>query len=166
MNIIATRTGMPNQKTCFYVDEAAQLGYMPQLIEALTLLRSYGLQCTTFWQDLSQIQHHYPTAWQAILNNSAILQVFGLKNQFAARGLAEIVGVDARQLVEMADDEQLVLHNGKHLHIARRLDYLKDSIFKGLWDPNPMFVKPRPNRPLALKSVNPVPGNTRPGAAA
>lgn len=159
MNIIATRTSIPAQKTCFYVDEAAQLGYMPQLLEALTLLRSYGLQCTTYWQDLSQIQHHYPTAWQAILNNSALLQIFGLKNQFAARGLAEIVGVDARQLVEMADDEQLVLHNGKHIHIAKRLDYLKDSLFKGRWDPNPMFARSRPSRLPCLKPVNLAPND-------
>lgn len=146
MNIIASRTGMPEQKTCFYVDEAAQLGYMPQLLEALTLLRSYGLQCTTYWQDLSQIQHHYPTAWQAILNNSAVLQIFGLKNQFAARGLAEIVGLDARQLVQMADDEQLIVHNGKDIHFAKRLDYLRDAVFKGRWDPNPMFARTQPPR--------------------
>ncbi|HTA31342.1 MAG TPA: TraM recognition domain-containing protein, partial [Candidatus Cybelea sp.] len=144
MNIIATRTSIPEQKTCFYVDEAAQLGYMPQLLEALTLLRSYGLQCATYWQDLSQIQFHYPNAWQAIINNSAVLQIFGLKNHLVARSLAEIVGIDARRLLDMADNEQLVVHNGKDLHFARRLDYLKDACFKGRWDPNPMFARAQP----------------------
>jgi type IV secretion system protein VirD4 len=144
MNIIANRTEIPEHKTCFFVDEAAQLGHVPQLLDALTLMRSYGLQCTTYWQDLSQIQHHYPTAWQAIINNSAVLQIFGLKNHFVARSLADLVGVDARQLLQMPDDEQMLVHNGKNIHFARRLDYLNDPVFKGLWDPNPMFAKPSP----------------------
>ena|ERR1700722_12344442 len=144
MNIIASRTAIPEHKTCFYVDEAAQLGFMPQLLEALTLMRSYGLQCTTYWQDLSQIQYHYPTGWQAIVNNSAVLQIFGIKNHWVARSLADIVGVEARQLLQMLPDEQLLVHEGKNIHTARRLDYLKDPMFKGRWDPNPMFNPPPP----------------------
>ena len=121
MNIIASRTAIPEHKTCFYVDEAAQLGFMPQLLEALTLMRSYGLQCTTYWQDLSQIQYHYPTGWQGIVNNSAVLQIFGIKNHWVARSLADIVGVEARQLLQMLPDEQLLVHEGKNIHTARRL---------------------------------------------
>ncbi len=149
MNIIVNRTEIPEHKTCFYVDEAAQLGHVPQLLDALTLMRSYGLQCTTYWQDLSQIQLHYPTGWQAIINNSAVLQIFGLKNHFVARSLADLIGVDARQLLLMPDDQQMLVHNGKNMHTARRLDYLKDRIFKGLWDPNPMFASP----PASTKSA-------------
>jgi type IV secretion system protein VirD4 len=47
----------PMLPTWFFLDECAQLGYWPQLEQVLTLLRGYGVQAATFWQDLSQLKN-------------------------------------------------------------------------------------------------------------
>ena len=44
--------------------EAAQLGTLGALRQAVTLLRGYGLQVWSFWQDLSQVRNLYPQDWQ------------------------------------------------------------------------------------------------------
>lgn len=46
---ITQRQGAPPEPTLFILDEAAQLGPLPQLLQAITLLRGYGLQMWSFW---------------------------------------------------------------------------------------------------------------------
>ena len=46
--------------TLMLLDEAAQLGTLPQLRQAITLLRGYGVRVWSFWQDLSQLINLYP----------------------------------------------------------------------------------------------------------
>src|SRR5687767_7137009 len=70
LGAVCRRTTIPPQRTLFLLDEAAQLGSLPILRQAVTLLRGYGLQVFTFWQDLSQLELLYPRDWPTILNNS------------------------------------------------------------------------------------------------
>jgi type IV secretion system protein VirD4 len=44
---------------------------MPLLEQAVTLLRGYGLQVWSFWQDVEQVRANYPTGHSTLVNNAA-----------------------------------------------------------------------------------------------
>jgi type IV secretion system protein VirD4 len=131
---------MPRQKTLFLLDECAQLGTLPALRQAITLLRGAGLQVWTVWQDLSQLRQLYPNDWQTIVGNSHVLQVFGITNHNTAKEWGELLGQSPEELVQLARDELAVLRHGHGSLVCRRPDYLKDEVFAGLFDANPRFA--------------------------
>jgi type IV secretion system protein VirD4 len=85
LTVISRRPRIPKQRTLFLIDECAQLGTLSALRQAITLHRGSGLQTWTFWQDLSQLRHLYPNDWQTIVNNSGVLEVFGINNHLMAK---------------------------------------------------------------------------------
>jgi type IV secretion system protein VirD4 len=137
--VLLRRRESTKSRTLLLIDEAAQLGALPHLRTALTLLRGFGVQVWTFWQDLSQLKHLYPNDWETILNNSAIIQAFGANNGWVSRAIAEILGVPQATVQELNTDEQLLLRPGQPVERCQRLDYLHDSIFAGRFDPNPRY---------------------------
>ena len=128
------------QKTLFILDECAQLGTMPLLRQALTLLRGYGVQVWTFWQDLSQLKQLYPQDWPTIVNNSAVTQVFGMTNHLMAAECAALLGVRSEALLGLSPAEQMVHRARRGVTTARRLDYLRNRRFAGRFDANRRFV--------------------------
>jgi len=127
------------QKTLFILDECAQLGTMPLLRQALTLLRGYGVQVWTFWQDLSQLKQLYPQDWPTIVNNSAVMQVFGMTNHLMAAECAALLGVSPEELLRLPPGAQMLHRAGESVMTARRLDYLRDRRFVGRFDVNRRF---------------------------
>lgn len=92
MGAITRRTQRPELPTLFILDEAAQLGPLKQLRQAITLLRGYGLRTWSFWQDLSQLKMLYPGDWQTMVNNCEVLQAFGFANAGVARDGGQLTG--------------------------------------------------------------------------
>ena len=137
---IMRRTTMPRQRTLFLLDECAQLGSLDCVRQAITLLRGSGLQTWTFWQDLSQLRQVYSNDWQTIVNNSAVLQVFGIPNYHMALEWSGLLGVPAQNLKELAREDAVVLRQGQGSVVCRRPDYLKDEIFAGAFDANQRFA--------------------------
>ena len=110
------------------------------LRQAITLLRGSGLQTWTFWQDLSQLRQLYPNDWQTIVNNSGVLQVFGITNHYMAREWGELLGQRPEDLAQLAREDAAVLRQGQGSLVCRRPDYLKDEMFTGLFDANQRFA--------------------------
>jgi type IV secretion system protein VirD4 len=140
LTVVTRRTTMPQQRTLFLLDECAQLGHLPILRQAITLLRGSGLQTWTVWQDLSQLRHIYPNDWHTIVNNSGVLQVFGISNQNMAREWGELLGVSPQELDRLAGEDAVVRRQGQGTVVCRRPDYLKDEMFAGLFDANQRFA--------------------------
>ena len=116
--------------TLFLIDEAAQLGNLPQLLQSLTLLRGYGIRAWTFWQDLSQIKSCYPEQWQTIINNSQVIQCFGISNFLSGKELSNIMGgISSEALLTLKDSEQVIQQRGCLARIAQKLNYLTDEKF-------------------------------------
>lgn len=137
LTAIMRRDHLPDRRTILFLDEAAALGALTQLETAITLLRGYGVQTYTFWQDLSQISQLYPQSWQAIVNNSsASMQVFGVSNPLMARQIADLLGLAPDDVMRLRPQELLLYQTGSGLSRCRRPDYLRDSVFTGLYDPN------------------------------
>lgn len=139
LTVVGRRTEIPTAPTLFLIDEAAQLGEMPALKTAITLLRGSGLRIWSFWQDLSQLQANFPKDWSTIVNNCSVLQLFGLRHPFLARQWADLLDIDPRAVLDLADDEQLVFQPDHGLRRLRKCDYLRDALFAGLFDPNPRY---------------------------
>ena len=145
MGQISKRKCRPETPTLFIMDEAAQLGPMEQFRQAMTLLRGYGLRVWSFWQDLSQLQHLYPSDWETMLNNSGVVQLFGFNNRRMAKGAAYIAGYnkydEPKEFFDLPREKQVLLMPGHDPMFTRRPNYLKDKIFEQGFDPNPMYGK-------------------------
>ena len=159
---ISRRTSIPAKPTLMLVDEAAQLGHLPQLLTANTLMRGYGLKLWTFWQDLSQLQSCYPLDWPTFLNNCTTQQFFAPASPFAASQLNDyLAGTTPKPLSQMSADDVLVSQSGRAPIVLRRASYLSDRVFQGRYDPNPFYAHhPRPDPPRETNIVPFQPAST------
>jgi type IV secretion system protein VirD4 len=144
LTAVLRRAHIPEMRTLFLVDEAAQLGTMPLLKTAITLLRGYGLQVWSFWQDIGQIRTLYPDDWTTMVANASALQVFGVPRHGGARGAwQEVLGEDTRELIHLQAGEMMVSFADSGVSRHRRGNYLNDVLFEGLFDPNKRFERPQ-----------------------
>ena len=152
MAAISRRQAPPPDPTLFVLDEAAQLGKLPQLRQAITLLRGYGLQTWSFWQDVSQLYRLYPSDWETMVNNCKVIQSFGANNLNAAHSVSKLTGYPRpREILDLDYNEMILLIGGDEAVIAQKPDYLKDPMFRGMFDNNPLHdrsreIMPRPRR--------------------
>ncbi|WP_020475053.1 type IV secretory system conjugative DNA transfer family protein [Zavarzinella formosa] len=141
MKAVISRTSIPEKKTILFLDECGQIGNFPFLETMMTLCAGYGLLCWTFWQDLHQLSSAYPTTWQTIVNNCAVLQTFGINNRMLAANWGVYLRHTADELLMLPGDEQVVQINGRDEIRCRRGDYLNDPLFAGLFADNPMYAE-------------------------
>ena len=147
MSAITRRSQRPDLPTLFILDEAAQLGALKQLRQAITLLRGYGLRTWSFWQDLSQLKMMYPQDWQTMVNNCEVLQAFGFANAAVARDGADLTGYhDWRALQDLEAEEMVLSIAGDQPVIARKPNYLFDPAFAGQADENRFYAKSDPEK--------------------
>jgi len=143
MSAIVKRRQKVKNKTLFILDEAAQLGTFPHLRRAITLLRGYGVQTWSFWQDLSQLKSLYPHDWETMFNNSHVTQAFGTTNLRLAKSIFSLMGGEhtPEEILEMDSDEMALLMAGDKMVMAQKPNYLTDPCFKGLFDDNPYYIE-------------------------
>jgi type IV secretion system protein VirD4 len=152
---LTRRRSRPEHATLVLLDEAAQLGPFDELRQAITLLRGYGVQTWSFWQDGAQLRTTFPTDWPTIVNNCRVLQTFGLRNDAARSQTAECLGVDPALLEGLAPDRMAIGVDGDFRR-AGRVDYRTDPAFAGRFDPNPAYAPPSgPHRRPTVPAVVP-----------
>ncbi len=154
LKAITSRQFIPEQKTLFMLDECGQLQNFPFLETIITLCRGYGVQCWTFWQDLAQLQHWYPTSWKTILNNCGVVQTFGINNRDMATQWSGYLDHGPSQLRELSSDQQVISIHGQDERVATLFDYLTDKPFAGRFDPNRFFQTPM-QRLKSSRSIKP-----------
>ena len=82
----------PERRALFLLDEFAQLGPMPPVRRAVSLMAGYGLQVWPFLQDLGQLRRLYPKDWESFVANADAVQAFGTTDQFTAEYLSKMAG--------------------------------------------------------------------------
>lgn len=137
MTALVRRTRIPARRTLVLLDEAAQLGPLNILRQAITLMRGYGVQTWTFWQDLSQLKLLYPQDWTTIVNNAAVIQAFGVSNGLMAAECAAVLGCKPEELQRLSPHRQFAMQPRRGAQAIGRLDYLRDSFFRGRFLNNP-----------------------------
>ncbi|MEM0970873.1 MAG: type IV secretory system conjugative DNA transfer family protein, partial [Verrucomicrobiota bacterium] len=141
--LMKSRKTRPELQTLFLVDEAAQLGRMNSLIECVTLLRGYGVRTWTFWQSLNQLKKTYGLDADVIIDNCGVVQMFGITNFGMARSLGSFLGEhdSPRDLLSLDRRDQIILRPGGISDRVQKLDYLKDSMYRGKYRKNPYHAK-------------------------
>lgn len=137
---LTRRRCRPEHATLLLLDEAAQLGTFPPLRTALTLLRGYGVQTWSFWQQASQLEELYPADWKSLVGNCRVVQCFGAQSPAAWQQLADVLGVDINAFGKLDDNAMLMMRNGE-VRIVDRLDYRTDRAMQGMFDPNPIYER-------------------------
>jgi type IV secretion system protein VirD4 len=140
IKLILRRREKVEKNTLFILDEAAQLGHFPPLRQAITLLRGYGLQTWSFWQDLSQLKRLYPNDWETMYNNCRAHQYFGITTPLLADQIAHLtLKFSYSDVLELDSDEMLLTLGGDMPVIAQKPNYLSDPPFAGRFDDNPYY---------------------------
>ena len=142
LKALTSRTEIPQQRTLVLMDECAQLEGFPYLETLITLCAGYGVQCWTFWQDMAQLKSCYPTSWETILNNCAVVQTFGIHNRRMATQWSDYLEHGPEMLADLPPERQVVHIHGQGEFCCRRPDYLCDRLFVGLFDTNPFYARP------------------------
>ncbi len=165
ISVLTRRRCQSGLATLLIVDEAAQLGNLPQLRQAITLLRGYGVRTWTFWQDLSQLRNLYPRDWETILNNCRVQQYFGATTGLAAEAVSAASGFKSPETIMDLERDELILNiAGDQPVIAGKPNYRRDRPFQSMYDANPFYPggplvdeeKPRA-RPVYHKTLPPAP---------
>lgn len=153
LGAISRRRRRPERATLLLLDEAAQLGTLPHLRQAMTLMRGYGLQVWSFWQGRDQIEALYPHDWRTMVANCRAIQAFGAQTLPAAQAVSDLIGFGhPDRVLGMGPHEMVLQLSGSQPMAARKLNYLNDAMFSGLWDLNPFHSADgpiaRPPRPV------------------
>ena len=162
LGCVLHRRARPRLSTLLMLDECAALGELPQLRQAITLLRGYGLQTVSYWQDMSQLRRCYPLDWPTMVNNCQVLQFHRPSNLAAAQEIADAIGgVDPMTLLRIPAGEAVFQLAGEKAVVARLPDYRVDVAYEGRHDPNPYHdttrtVMPAPRARRVERTAQPL----------
>ena len=137
---IQSRKVRPAESTLLLIDECAQLGKFELLQTVVTLCRGYGVQPWLFFQSLFQLKENYGESWRTFVDNAGAIQAFGFANMFGVEEWGKFFGRSPDQLLSMSPQDQLLYVSGKGTFDSRRMNYLIDKEFEGMFDPNPYFA--------------------------
>lgn len=141
LSVMVRRTARPARPTLFLIDELGHLGPIPQLRQAVTLLRGYGVRVALFVQSMSQLRALWPREHETILENCGLWLNFGNPSLAAARQVADQLGDLSAEALFQLGAEGIAIHRaGEPTLLAQRLDYLTDPLFKGRYDAHPMHA--------------------------
>jgi type IV secretion system protein VirD4 len=76
----------------FMLDEFAQLGYLPQIENAMAIARGFGIQLWPFLHDLNQLHTLYKNRWQTFLGQRGVPTAFAPQDMFTAEHLSRLCG--------------------------------------------------------------------------
>jgi len=143
LQVALSRRQMPAFSTHFFVDELAQIGQLHEIETVFTLMRGFGVRATIYLQDLQQLQRLYPNSWQTLLGNTGALQIFRPNTRIAAKNLRKLFpkALSTDDILTLGPDEQLVLTPGGQYERLRKLDYLCDPCFVGLYEANRFYAQ-------------------------
>ncbi|MDE1939793.1 MAG: type IV secretory system conjugative DNA transfer family protein, partial [Alphaproteobacteria bacterium] len=82
----------PGAPVLYLLDEFAQLGHLPPVERAMSLMAGYGVQFWPILQDIHQLQATYGARAGTFLSNVAVLQVFGINDHDSARLVSNLLG--------------------------------------------------------------------------
>jgi type IV secretion system protein VirD4 len=157
-------------RTLFVLDEFAHLGRMRPVEQGITLAGAYGATFWILVQSLSQLRAIYGETAATFLANADVLQAFGITDWETADHLSRLAGettvgiasttTTARGVTALTESERgrrlitpdeirllpadraLLVVRGHPPIAARRADYRRDRLFRGLYDSNPLHAGP------------------------
>lgn len=142
----------------FLFDEVAQLGHMDSFPKLITLIKGMGGQFWFFFQSIGQLRSIYGKEADTILGNAT--QIFyGCNDLETAKLISETLGKETAREIrkdgsynnygkpllspdevrQLQPETPIIFMAGKRPIKVKRLDYLKDKEYRGLFNENPYF---------------------------
>ncbi len=84
--------GRSRERILFMLDEFANLGYMSNIKEAVSLGGGYGVTMWLILQDMAQLKREYREEWESFVANSDVIQLFAIQDPFTAGKVAQMLG--------------------------------------------------------------------------
>ena len=81
-----------NRRVLFLLDEFANLGYMSNIKEAVSLGAGYGITLWLILQDLAQLRRAYRDEWESFIANCDVIQAFSIQDPFTSEKIARMLG--------------------------------------------------------------------------
>ncbi len=88
----ALARGGTERRVLFLLDEFANLGYMENIKEAISLGAGYGITLWLILQDLAQLRREYRHEWESFVANSDVIQAFAIQDPFTSDQVAKMLG--------------------------------------------------------------------------
>lgn len=92
MQAMVRTTDSPARRVLFLLDEVAQLGRLSGLVQAVSLMRGYGLNLWMIFQDIPQLKETYGGKWQSFIANSKIHQYFSVNDAESSEFISRHLG--------------------------------------------------------------------------
>jgi type IV secretion system protein VirD4 len=174
------RLDPPPLPVAFVLDEVATLGHLQVLENAVGLAAGYGIQLIYVYQDTAQMRDLYQGRWASFVSNAGVRALFNLDDFDTAQYWSKTIGshtIESRSqnqniygltsgqtvaenivplmapediMLRFAKDVMLILPQGSHPVITRRVPYYADAGLAGRWDdPRVAVPEPAPPEPLA-----------------
>ena len=80
------------ERILFLLDEFANLGYMSNIKEAVSLGGGYGVTMWLILQDMAQLKREYRDEWESFIANSDVIQAFAIQDPFTSEKVAQMLG--------------------------------------------------------------------------
>jgi type IV secretion system protein VirD4 len=90
-------------KVLLLIDEFASLGRLPVIESAMAFLAGYNVRLVNVIQGLSQLEHHYGSARDSILQNSAVQVYFAANDDATARYISSRLGTKTIRTASRSD---------------------------------------------------------------
>lgn len=112
------------------LEEIANIGYIPGLLEKLGTMRGRKIYPAMSWQDLSQIRAIYGDAWESVVAKCDTHLYFGVNDKFSADYVSDIVGKTTIQIQGMSHQQAalFVANKSESLNYQSRSLLLPDEV--------------------------------------
>jgi type IV secretion system protein VirD4 len=128
INAFTQRETVPKERTLMLCDEVGNLGKIESLLTAATLLRSAGFTLWCFFQNSAQLSIYGAQA-TTLVDNAAVIQIFGARNNRMAQDLANLIGgISGEEILRLPRDGQVLLIEGKLVR-CKQTRYYNDAAF-------------------------------------
>ena len=87
----------PAHPVLFMLDEFAQLGHMPMIEQAASIVRDYKVRFWFILQNLPQLKDHYQGIWESFLSSAGVTQVFTPNDLTTAEYFSKRSGLKRRR---------------------------------------------------------------------
>lgn len=158
LSAVTATQGKPEEDIIFLFNEFGQLGYMAEIEEKISLVRSYGAVFWVFVQDLSQLKGIYQK-WQTFMANST-RQFFGCNDLDTAKYISESLGkftetietgvnkdtfvsrnlLDPDEVMRLPTSRIIAFVQGEAPAMLDRITYYQDKDYEGKFDKNPFHA--------------------------
>lgn len=152
------KEGTGKQEILCLLDECGQLGAMPALDQALSLMRSYGLRLVMMFQSITQLKSTFKGKEGLVLDNAELIAM-GTQSYETAKLLSDMLGAYTRVITSYSENDgrsHTERDNNPAVNVSHGSTLSVSSISRPLLSPDQILQLPNNAMLCFIKGVPPV----------